>query len=374
MTILGGGLSGLLTAWRALDVNPDLRVTVIEAKAEVAGDHTWSFNLSDIPPHLRDWIAPLIRHRWPRYEVRFPRRRRLLDIPYVSGDSERLRGAIQPFVAEGRLRLVTGHEAEPAELDGTPWLDARGFRARADEFPGWQKFVGHVIRTQAPHGLDHPVLMDATVEQIDGYRFVYCLPYSDRELLVEDTYFSDDPHLSDNAVGARLADYIAAKGWGEHTRLRTERGVLPMMMATDRADLSPEIGLRGGFAIAATGFTVPAAVGVADRIAERIRERGLADLSAFVSELRGEHIRRERFARLLNRMFFRAAEPGRRYAVLQRFYGLAPELIRRFYRNALRPRDKLRILIGKPPVPVTKALYHFGEKAFIARRRNEDSR
>jgi len=53
MIIVGAGLSGLLTAWRCLDVNPDLRVMVIDAADVIGGDHTWSFNLSDIAPDLR---------------------------------------------------------------------------------------------------------------------------------------------------------------------------------------------------------------------------------------------------------------------------------------------------------------------------------
>jgi len=63
-------------------------------------------------------------------------------------------------------------------------------------------------------------------------------------------------------------------------------------------------------------------------------------------------------------MLFRAAKPEMRYTVLQRFYGLKRPLIERFYAGQFTIFDKLRILIGKPPVPVTKALYNFSEKAF----------
>ena len=373
LAIVGGGLSGLLTAWRALDVNPDLRVIVYEAKDDIAGDHTWSFNLSDIAPELQDWFAPFIRHRWPRYDIRFPGRARTLDIPYCTGDSATLRAAIAPLRDAGRLTIRTGQDVDPSEIQADAVLDARGYQPRRDEFPGWQKFVGHVIRTKRPHGVAHPVIMDATIEQIDGYRFLYLLPFSDRDLLVEDTYFSDSPDLSENAIAARIADYIADKGWSDHEVIRKEKGVLPMMMATDRQDDTAQIGLRGGFAVAATGFTVPHAVEVADHIAQTIRSSGVEQVEAAIAAFRWHHIRRERYARLLNRMFFRAAEPDKRYRVLQRFYGLRPALIRRFYRNALTPLDKLRILSGKPPVPVTKALSNFSEKAFIARERNKDS-
>jgi len=86
---------------------------------------------------------------------------------------------------------------------------------------------------------------------------------------------------------------------------------------------------------------------------------------------RVDHYREENFLRLLNRMLFRAAKPEKRYKVLERFYGLPTGLVERFYRNRLSKKDKLRILIGKPPVPVHKALYNFRESAFIKRERNK---
>jgi lycopene beta-cyclase len=213
--------------------------------------------------------------------------------------------------------------------------------------------------------------MDATVEQIDGYRFLYLLPFSDHELLVEDTYFSDTPDLSENEIGFRLEAYIRDKGWGAYRTVRREKGVLPMMMATDREDGSAKIGLGGGFAIAATGFTVPHAVEVADVISQAIKKDGPTAAPAAVAKFRRYHLRRERYARLLNRMFFRAATPEKRFVVLQRFYGLNEGLIRRFYRNDLTWRDKMRILIGKPPVPVFKALANFSERQFIRRERTQ---
>ena len=66
MIIVGAGLSGLLTAWRCLDVNPDLMVMVIEASDKIAGDHTWSFNLTDVSPELQNWICLLYTSPSPR--------------------------------------------------------------------------------------------------------------------------------------------------------------------------------------------------------------------------------------------------------------------------------------------------------------------
>ena len=106
MIIVGAGLSGLLTAWRCLDVNPELSVMVVEASDKIAGDHTWSFNLTDVDESLRDWIKPFIAYQWESYDVKFPRRERTLDITYCTGNSDTLRACVQPLIDSGRLKVM----------------------------------------------------------------------------------------------------------------------------------------------------------------------------------------------------------------------------------------------------------------------------
>ena len=385
MIIVGAGLSGLLTAWRCLDVNPSLTVMIIEASDKIAGDHTWSFNVTDVALELRDWIKPFIAHQWDSYDVKFPKRERTLDITYCTGNSETLRACVQPHIDSGRLQVklktrvielqadyVILHNEQ--KLTANCVLDARGFEPNENVFLGYQKFVGRTIRTKEPHGLKRPIIMDATVEQLGGYRFVYCLPFNEHEILVEDTYYTDGPELSENEVTARIDDYINAKGWADHELVRQEKGVLPITLAVDEDTRSPQaIGIHGGFYHAVTGYSFPDAIIVANNIALD-RRRDLSyfrqmSIEGWPPELRKLHIQRERFFRLLNRMLFRAAKPEERYTVLQRFYGLNQGLIERFYAGQLKWYDKLRILIGKPPVPVSKALYNFSEKAFIKRER-----
>jgi lycopene beta-cyclase len=54
-------------------------------------------------------------------------------------------------------------------------------------------------------------------------------------------------------------------------------------------------------------------------------------------------------------MLFRAAAPAERYRVLERFYRLPDGLVRRFYAGAPSLLDRVRILSGRPPVPVRRA-------------------
>ena len=388
MIIVGAGLSGLLTAWRCLDVNPDLMVMVIEASDKIAGDHTWSFNLTDVSPELQNWIKPFIAYQWDSYDVKFPKRERTLDITYCTGNSETLRACVQPHIESGRLKLLLNSKVTELgpenvrlssgnKLSAYCVLDARGFEPNDNVFLGYQKFVGRTIRTKEPHGLKRPIIMDATVEQLGGYRFVYCLPFTEHEVLVEDTYYTDGADLSENEVTARIDDYINSKGWSNHELIRQEKSVLPITLAAKNDGHDRQsIGIRGGFYNAVTGYSFPDAVRLANIMAhmythwlQLVSKGEKLELWRTIYGQQILHFADERFFRLLNRMLFRAAKPEERYTVLQRFYGLNQGLIERFYAGQLKWYDKARILIGKPPVPVSKALYNFSEKAFIKRAR-----
>ena len=391
MVILGAGLSGLLTAWRCLELNPKLKITLIDANSEIAGDHTWSFNLNDIDTELQKWVRPFIAHQWDAYDVKFPTRQRTLNITYCTGNSETLKSCVRPLIDSGRLSLKLNSRVQDIgedivfleggeEIQSALILDARGFEPNPERYLGYQKFVGHVIRTEQPHGVERPIIMDATVPQLGGYRFVYCLPYSDTELLVEDTYYTDGADMKSQEVDARIRDYIESQlNITSYEVARRETGILPITIAIKPDVYAPmSIGIRGGYYHAVTGYSFPDAAKVADRLAHQILLLGNGgqkitnrNLQLAMHNMQREHYSSERFFRLLNRMLFRAAKPQERYVVLQRFYGLGEGLIERFYAGDLTWRDKVRILIGKPPVPVFKALQNFSESAFIRRERKK---
>jgi len=389
--IVGAGLSGLLTAWRCLAVNPGLSVTLIEGSGRIGGDHTWSFNWSDLIPEVQAWAKDFAVYQWDKYNVKFPKRDRQLDIKYCTGNSDSLRKCVQPFIDNERLKVMLNSQVtetsaihvtlKNGEVLKTGWvLDARGFEPKDTVYLGYQKFVGRTIKTKEPHGLKYPIIMDATVDQLDGYRFVYCLPFTEHEVLVEDTYYTDGAELSENELVARLDNYITANGWEEHELVRQEKGVLPITLAIDSARFeewahesgrATPIGIRGGYYHAVTGYSLPQAMKSAWLIADQIKKADgkLAAAQAEMDQHEYDHYREEKFLRLLNRMLFRAAKPENRYKVLQRFYGLSEPLIERFYAGQYTRKDQLRILAGKPPVPIHKALKNFKEADFISREK-----
>jgi lycopene beta-cyclase len=238
-------------------------------------------------------------------------------------------------------------------------IDARG----ASKFPGldcgWQKFVGQALTVEGGHGLDRPVVMDASVEQLDGYRFVYLLPFDAETIFVEDTYYSDSPELDVAEVRTRIASYAARRQWNVTATTREETGVLPVVIAGDFdrlwpvSDRTARIGVRAGAFHATTGYSLPDAVRTAAALPELV---DLTDLASPLRDRAAASWRRQRFYRMLGAMLFRAAEPDERFRIFERFYRLSPGLIARFYAGRSSATDKLRILSGKPPVSIGRAM------------------
>jgi lycopene beta-cyclase len=248
--------------------------------------------------------------------------------------------------------VIDGRGQSAQNINGsTPPLDLRA-----------QKFVGLEVELTADHGLDGPVIMDATVPQVDGYRFVYTLPFGPRRCLVEDTYYSDGRDLAPDVLRARVLDYIAAQGWTVARVVREEVGVLPIALGGDIGafwDAAPAgvplAGLRAALFNPITGYSFPDAVRTADLVAA-LPALTSASLYAALRHHSESTWRQRGFYRFLTRMLFIAAAPAERYRVLQRFYRLDDALVRRFYAGRSTALDKARTLIGKPPVPIGRAL------------------
>lgn len=366
--ILGGGLAGGLIALALAARRPELAVVIVEAGPAVGGNHLWSFFDSDIAARDRWLVDPLIGHRWPAYEVRFPAYRRRIDQPYNSIESERLDAAVRAAFPAAAMVRATVVSASPTvvrledgrSLQAARVIDARGAGDLGAIRCGWQKFVGQSLRTAAAHGIDLPVVMDATVDQANGYRFVYLLPFGTHEIFVEDTYYSESPDLDVAALTGRIAGFARAHGWVATPAGRLETGVLPVVIGGDFEaywpldDRLPRAGVRAGLFQPLTSYSLPDAVRFACAFAAD------PDLDSRAYAVR--HWRRGRFERTLGRMLLRAADPPERYRVLERFYALPAPLIARFYAGRSTFRDRLRILAGRPPVSVARAVRAILEK------------
>jgi lycopene beta-cyclase len=378
LALVGGGLANALIAYRLAVMRPEIKLVVFERDATLGGNHTWSFHATDLTDAQRQWVAPLIAAQWPGYEVRFPGRVRHLNTPYCSisaavfarhigarlADRVRTGVAVSGFDA-GSVTLASG-ERIPAKAV----IDGRGDPSGLDLTLGYQKFVGLEVRLAAPHGLTRPILMDATVSQLDGLRFLYTLPFSPDRLLIEDTRYSDSGALDPGSYRAEIASYAHAQGWKIVAVEREEQGVLPVALGGDPLAHWPDdppigrAGMSAGLFHPTTGYTLAAAVQLADAIAA-LPTIDAGSVHALTRRIAAQHWRRGAMFRLLNRMLFRAARPTERYRVLERFYGLTEPLIQRFYAGQLKFADKLRLLIGRPPVPIWAAIKCVRESSLV---------
>lgn len=361
--LVGGGLQNGLLALALTARQPGARIALLERSGSIGGNHTWSFHAGDLPEGAHAWIEPAVAARWSSYEVAFPGMRRVLSEPYASVSSTRLAEKVSEALDRPGCTLALGTKVETVEAqrvvgrspDGSPIevtaevvIDARG----PDRYPssdcGWQKFVGQELVLARPHGLERPVMMDATLPQRDGFRFMYVLPLAPDRVLVEDTYFSDSSHLDVAALRAEVAAYVEARGWQTVEVAREESGVLPMPWKLRAPVARPPLvgGYAGGWFHPVTGYSFPIAARLADLIASLPPGRLFGpELAAFTAA----HTRQLGFARSLSFMLFRWFPPAERHHVLARFYRLPPASIRRFYALQMTVGDRARIFAGRPP-------------------------
>jgi lycopene beta-cyclase len=369
--LVGGGLQNGLIALAVRAQQPGARFAMIERGAAPAGNHTWCFHDGDLPAGAAAWVEPAVGVRWTGHDVAFPGHRRALAGGYACVTAAGLAARVVAALDQPGSRLFTRTTAEAiaadhvtvrnpdntiATLRATAVIAARGPDATVlDGATGWQKFLGQEVRTAAPHGLARPILMDATVPQTDGFRFIYVLPLAPDQLLIEDTYFSDSAHLDAAALRRELDGYARARGWAIAEVLREETGVLPLpWRLPDDLPAVPThgpliAGYAGGWFHPVTGYSFP----IAARVAAHVAARPAADLfgvdRADLAELAARHRGQLGFALRLNWMLFRWFPPDQRYHVLERFYRLPEAVIRRFYALELTAFDRARILVGRPP-------------------------
>ena len=189
-----------------------------------------------------------------------------------------------------------------------------------------------------------------------------CCPSSSAEIFVEDTYYSDSPALDQPRLQEEIAAYADRRGWRVTGTSRLESGVLPVVVGGDFAaywrstgtDLA-KAGMRAGLFHPTTGYSLPDAVRLAARIAAApdLSHPALVELT---HRYAAETWARRGFYRALDTMLFRAAEPDRPLPGAGALLPARPRPGARFYAAESRRTDQLRILSGRPPVPIGRAV------------------
>ena len=121
-----------------------------------------------------------------------------------------------------------------------------------------QHFIGWHVKADNPvFDPDKPVFMDFSIPQKRNTRFMYVLPFSSNEAIVEYTLFSKDL-LPKAEYEAAIRDYLEQLGAGNYIIEDKERGSIPMTVYPfwrHNTQNIMYIGSAGGWTKASTGYT-----------------------------------------------------------------------------------------------------------------------
>ena len=121
-----------------------------------------------------------------------------------------------------------------------------------------QHFLGWFVQTETPvFNSEQATFMDFSVEQNGNTRFMYVLPTSPTEALLEYTLFSKEL-LSKEEYEAEIEKYLQQLGISQYTILEKEVGTIPMTCYPfwkHNTKNVINIGTAGGWTKASTGFT-----------------------------------------------------------------------------------------------------------------------
>lgn len=360
--LVGGGLQSGLMALAIGHHQPIAKVAIIERDPVLGGNHTWSFHSTDVSEESSPWIQPLVESRWPEYDVFVGKYRRRVRLEYCTVSSNHFASVLGQQTLNNRLQIYTNAHAidvssnevklsNGQRLRANVVIDNRGPKGSdiAEHMGGFQKFWGFEIELDHDWFLSHPRIMDDRIDQTDGFRFLYTLPFEPRRVLVEDTRFSNTTDIDRGECLKQVTRYLSEHGYHDWRVIREESGVLPMPTGGKMpGDRLPALagGYRGGWFHAATGYSMPMAI----RLASLVAVTTPSNLQTAWNALRTEQHGRAKFARFLNRLLFDLVTPQTRYQIFRRFYRVLGESrIARFYGHRFTFFDAFRIVVGIPP-------------------------
>ena len=269
--ILGAGAAGLSLCYYLLEAGVSEDIIVLDQRTRFTNDRTWCF--WNVHPHP---FVPLVTHCWHNWRLFSPEgeeirqmgaaigyaRLRAADfygaalerIARAPNVSLRLGESITGYVEDDQcVHVRTGH----GEIKAAQVFDGRGAAPKGAGLR--QHFLGQTVQTSAM-AFDPacPTLMDFRVGQESGVRFMYVLPLSATEALVEHTCLGG-PALTPEAHRAAIADYARRyHGVDRFQVVQEEAGAIPMnseRLPLRRGRRVWPIGQAGGASKPSSGYT-----------------------------------------------------------------------------------------------------------------------
>ncbi len=366
--IIGAGAAGTLLA-DALLTDPHFEkcsVLILDRLGDQYKDRTWCFWSERT--HALDH---LVSHQWseiyagdsdhPNYQAIAPYTYQMIHgVDFHNYFRSKIKKHQQVNWVEQEVVAVTeGETVVEIKTTTEAYTAARVFDSRFDyklfqehtKYPVLQQhFVGWFIETEAPQfNPDQALFMDFSVPQMGNTRFMYLLPTSNREALVEYTLFSHQP-LKPEAYTEAIETYLSKKNIDAYKVVKTESGSIPMsctpLWERQSKRVIP-IGLSAGWAKPSTGFTF-------DRTLVRVK-RIVEELKKVNPSIRVQ--RKDRFwlydlllLDILDRQNHKGATIFSRL-----FRKRKPQLILRFLGEKTRFNEELSIMAANKPLPFLAA-------------------
>ncbi|DAC56961.1 MAG TPA: lycopene cyclase [Candidatus Poseidoniaceae archaeon] len=247
--IIGDGCAALSLAARASELTQS--ITLIKPSgAPPTKDHVWGF-----------WSDPLLvpaqklaRATWQKWAI------------ITHTDRAVLGSETRPYNAFKRSDWTKhckelAESAKVAMIEETKWrksADSLVFDTRPPIVPDGcmlQHFHGIEITTEQPcFDPDMAILMDFRVDQSRGMHFIYLLPYSTTEALVESTLFSTelvDEEFYSNSIEDYLKKHCKVK---QFSITHQEKGVIPLGKLAPHDAKIPGLGSNAGATRPASGY------------------------------------------------------------------------------------------------------------------------
>ena len=223
IVIAGGGLAACLAALAMARHRPEVPLLIVEEAETFGGEGVHHFPLDELGDGGAALVDPVGLERWPGFYVVFPGFSRKLKAEWAGFAAADLHRLMIGTLAAKQYRLgtkVVAVREDALVLDGGEEIraegaiDARGAASVSALDLIYRVQLERDLRLKAPHRLDRPVLVDASVDQAGGLRFMQCLPLGEDRLMVADICVSERSQPDDRA-GARIDSYLAARGWAK---------------------------------------------------------------------------------------------------------------------------------------------------------------
>jgi lycopene beta-cyclase len=274
--ILGGGASGLQLAYRLSNhiAFKNASILILESNKNKGNDRTWCYwETGD-----GEWDN-LLQNKWEKVQFKSENVDKIIDLGSTSYKMLRSKpyyDHINQFLEKNKSIQIehahcTGFVDESTHVnvrtENKTYRCSTLFNSifdwnvlnKQNRYPVLQQhFLGWYIKTSGPmFDTDTAIFMDFTVTQHKETRFMYVLPYTETEALIEYTLFSKNL-LDKSEYEDAIRDYLQDKNITDYQLMEVEQGSIPMCSYPFWENNSKNvhyIGSAGGWTKASTGFT-----------------------------------------------------------------------------------------------------------------------